>query len=80
MIALTGDVIFFTMTGFVESIEMMMAVRFLAGLSTPLTACIAWLLDAAGEDVGVRARNQGMFGMCSVIGFMLGGELEWEVV
>ena len=53
----------------------MMAVRFFAGLFTPLTACIAWLLDAAGDDTGIRARNQGMFGMCSVVGFMSGAAM-----
>mmetsp|Transcript_18635 Transcript_18635/g.38097 ORF Transcript_18635/g.38097 Transcript_18635/m.38097 type:complete len:423 (+) Transcript_18635:202-1470(+) len=75
LISLTGDVIFFTLTGFVESITAMVIVRTLAGICTPLAASIAWLLDAAGDDMGMRAKNQGLFGMCSVAGFMSGAAL-----
>jgi len=72
--ALLGDVVFFTLTAFVGSINAMIAVRFLAGLFTPLTASIAWILDISGDDA-VKARNQGFFGMASVAGFMLGAAM-----
>ncbi|GMI07498.1 hypothetical protein TrVE_jg8435 [Triparma verrucosa] len=75
LIALTGDVIFFTATGFVQTVNLMVVVRAFAGIFTPLTAAIAWLLDDAGEDMGKRARNQGIFGMCSIIGFMSGAAM-----
>ena len=54
MVALTGDVIFFTLTGFVTSVRMMLFVRFFAGFFTPLSACIAWVNDASGDNVQVR--------------------------
>ena len=75
LISLTGDVIFFTLTGFVESLTAMVFVRTFAGICTPLAASIAWLLDAAGDNMGKRAKNQGLFGMCSVAGFMSGAAL-----
>jgi len=55
--ALTGDVLFFSLTAFANSINSMIGVRFLAGLCTPLTASIAWLLDVGGDD-GTKAKNQ----------------------
>jgi MFS family permease len=45
LIMLAGDVVFFTLTGFADDlggIYAMMAIRFFAGLFTPLAPCIAW--------------------------------------
>jgi len=72
MIALAGDVIFFSLTGFVKTVPTMCVVRLFAGLFTPLAACIAWVQDAAGNDELARAKNQGYFGGSAVIGFMSG--------
>jgi len=75
LIALTGDVVFFTLSGFAPSITAMCVIRLAAGFFTPLAPSIAWLIDAAGDDDGRKARNQGVFGMSSLTGFMMGAAI-----
>jgi MFS family permease len=78
MLILMGDVVFFSLTGFATElggVNAMMAIRFLAGVFTPLAPAIAWLIDAAGGDEDKRARNQGLMGVCSVMGFMSGNAI-----
>jgi DHA1 family multidrug resistance protein-like MFS transporter len=81
-IACAGDVVFFLLTGFAPTIQMLIACRVLAGLFTPLVPSISWIIDSGKGRSDVIAKNMGVWSftmslslMCgSIVGGLLGAD------
>jgi MFS family permease len=71
-VALMGDVVFFALTSIAPSVGLLIAVRFFAGVFTPLVASIAWVNDAAQGDQRVLAKNMAAWAVTMSLGFMIG--------
>ena len=71
-LTLCGDIVFFSCTAFASSVEMIMAVRFMAGVSSPLVACLLYIFERARDKMhaleGVNAYSASVN-----FGYALGG-------
>ena len=85
-IACGGDVIFFLLTGFCPTAELLLACRFFAGAFTPLVASISWVIDAGKGDVVYTTKLMSVWAFTmssafmagSVVGGLLGAE-RWVI-
>ena len=83
-LACTGDIVFFLLTGFAPTIELLIACRVLAGIFTPLVPSISWVIDAGKGNGHIIAKNMGIWSFTmsmtimggSVVGGLL-GENNW---
>ena len=75
VVALLGDVLTFTSSGFMPTAASLLVVRFFAGFFTPLVPSIAWITDAANGDAVVRTKYMAVWGLSMSTAFMVGSAL-----
>lgn len=73
LVALSGDVVLFLMSGLVETADLLLTVRLLAGMFTPLVVGIAWVNDVGDGDAKLTGKMMAQWAVCMSLAFMLGG-------
>ena len=71
-IACAGDVVFFLLTGFAPTIQLLITCRVLAGLFTPLVPSISWIIDSGKGHSDIVAKNMGIWSMSMSLSLMCG--------
>jgi MFS family permease len=70
LVCLQGDAIIFSLSGWSQTVVMLLVTRILGGLCSPVTPALAWLVDTAHPDNIARA--MGINFACLTAGFMVG--------